>query len=410
MIFWLVAAAMTGLVAAILVPPLMGRTRARSRNRQGLAVYRAHLDELARDRDRGILGEAEAEALRREIERRMLRSGGGEPLPEAKPFEARPALAVAAALLIPAAALALYAWLGQPGLPGQPRLAIAEPPTADAGSADPQAAEVASLVAQLEARMVERPQDPVGWRLLAHAQGSLGRWAESARSYARAVAAGGLDAETLSAWAEALIFAADGVVSPPAEEVLRRALAADPKQPRARYYQGLARLQAGDAAGSLAIWRPLAAEAPADAAWAGFLAERMRMAEALASPPGPSAEEVAAAEDLAPAEREAAIRAMVQRLADRLEKEPADLEGWLRLAHAYGVLKEGERRRAALERAAALAPERADIQLALAQAEAEAGAGDAAAKRLKSLLDRLPAAAPERAEAAAELNRLGDRD
>jgi cytochrome c-type biogenesis protein CcmH len=396
-IFWIVAAALTGLVTALLIPPLMGRTRARSQGRSELAVYRAQLEELARDRARGILGETEADALRREVERRMVRAGRDAPPLEQSPSPPRPAVALAASLLIPAAALALYAWIGRPGLPSQPKVAVAEAPAA---AADPQAAEVASLVAQLEARMAERPQDPVGWRLLGHAQGSLGRWGERARSYARAVAAGGADGETLSGWAEALIFAAGGAVTPPAEEVLRRALIADPAQPRARYYQGLARLQAGDALGALAIWRPLVAEAPADAPWTEFLLPS----------PGPGAEEEAAAEDLSPEEREAAIRAMVQRLADRLEKEPGDIEGWLRLAHSYGVLGQPQERRAALERAATLAPERADIQLSLAREEAGTGAEDAAARRLKSLLDRLPAEAPERAAAQVELNRLGDRD
>ena len=92
------------------------------------------------------------------------------------------------------------------------------------------------------------------------------------------------------------------------------------------------------------------------------------------------------------------------------EEGQRTLEGWLRLAHAYGVLRENEARRAALERAVTLAPDRSDIQLALAEAEADAGAADAAAGRLKSLLERLPAGAPERAAAEAELNRLGDRD
>ena len=314
-------------------------------------------------------------------------------------------MAVAAALLLPAAALALYLALGDPGLPGQSR-ATAGPPQAS----DPEAAEVADLIARLERRMAERPEDPVGWRLLGHAQAGLGRWSASARSYARAVGAGGGDAETLAAWAEALIFASGGTVSPPAAEVLRRALEGDPKEPRARYYQGLAKLQAGDTTGAVALWHALAAEAPQDAPWAAFLEERIRLAEAMTAPPGPGADDVAVAEDLTPEQREAAIRGMVQRLADRLEREPEDLEGWLRLARSYGVLGRPGERRAALERAAGLAPARADIQLELAGAEAAGGATDAAAHRLESLLQSLPQGAPERTAAEAELNRLRDRE
>ena len=406
MIFWLIAALLTGVVAVLLVPPLIGRARARSGGDGALAVYRAQLRELERDRERGLLGDAEAAALRTEIERRMLKIGSATGETETG-WRAGPGAAIAAALLLPAMALALYLALGDPGLPGQSR-STAGP--AQPAASDPQAAEVANLVAQLERRMAERPEDPVGWRLLAHAQGGLGRWAESAQSYARAVAAGGGDAETLAAWAEALIFAAGGTVSPPAAEVLRRALEADAREPRARYYQGLARLQAGDTQGALALWRALAAEAPKDAPWTEFLGERIRLAEAMVAPQAPDAEEVAAAEELAPEEREAAIRGMVQRLAERLQREPGDLEGWLRLAHSYGVLGQDGERRAALERAAGLAPGRADIQLDLAEAEAKAGAGEAAARRLEALLQTLPQGAPERPAAEAQLKRLRDRE
>jgi cytochrome c-type biogenesis protein CcmH len=405
-IFWLIAALLTGLVAALLLPPLIGRARGRApAGEAGLAVYRAQLKELERDRERGIVPDAEAAALRTEIERRMLTLGGDGGGAD-RTWRAGPGGALAAAVLLPAAALALYLALGEPGLRGQPRAGPGQP----APASDPQAAEIGGLIAQLERRMEERPQDPVGWRLLGHAQGGLGRWSESARSYARAVAAGGGDAETLAAWAEALIFAAGGTVSPPAEEILRRALAADPDEPRARYYQGLARLQAGDTAGALQLWRALAAEAPQDAPWAAFLEERIRLAEAMTAPPGPDAEEVAAAEDLTPEEREAAIGAMVQRLADRLEREPEDLEGWLRLAHSYEVLGRAAERRSALERAAGLAPGRADIQLDLAEAEAAAGDAGTAARRLEQLLATLPQDAPERSRAQAQLHRLRDRE
>jgi cytochrome c-type biogenesis protein CcmH len=71
------------------------------------------------------------------------------------------------------------------------------------------------------------------------------------------------------------------------------------------------------------------------------------------------------------ADRAAVIRAMVERLASRLEAQPDDLDGWLRLTRAYGVLGEIEQARTALARAEALvqalpaeAPERAAVAAA----------------------------------------------
>ena len=70
-------------------------------------------------------------------------------------------------------------------------------------------------------------------------------------------------------------------------------------------------------------------------------------------------------------ERTAFIRSMVERLAERLEAEPEDFDGWLRLARAYGVLGEAAKARSALARADALvgglpegAPERARLEAA----------------------------------------------
>ena len=68
-------------------------------------------------------------------------------------------------------------------------------------------------------------------------------------------------------------------------------------------------------------------------------------------PPGPSADDVAAAEQMAPQDRAAMVRSMVERLAERLKRDGSDLEGWLRLVRAYTVM--GDRSRALSAAAAA---------------------------------------------------------
>ena len=55
------------------------------------------------------------------------------------------------------------------------------------------------------------------------------------------------------------------------------------------------------------------------------------------------------------ADRQTMIRTMVQRLADRLQKNPNDLSGWQRLARAYEVLGETETAKDAHARVEALA-------------------------------------------------------
>jgi cytochrome c-type biogenesis protein CcmH len=63
--------------------------------------------------------------------------------------------------------------------------------------------------------------------------------------------------------------------------------------------------------------------------------------------PGPSAADVAAANEMPPEQRNTMVRGMVARLAERLKQDGSDVEGWLRLLRAYMVLGDKDQARAA---------------------------------------------------------------
>jgi len=63
---------------------------------------------------------------------------------------------------------------------------------------------------------------------------------------------------------------------------------------------------------------------------------------------GPSPQDVKAAEAIAPTDRSAMIRGMVDRLANRLEKSPRDADGWIKLIQSRVVLGETELAKQAL--------------------------------------------------------------
>lgn len=65
------------------------------------------------------------------------------------------------------------------------------------------------------------------------------------------------------------------------------------------------------------------------------------------APPGPNASQVAAATQMAPAERNGMIESMVARLAQRMAENGSDVDGWLRLIRAYSVLGERDKALAA---------------------------------------------------------------
>src|SRR3546814_13978534 len=96
---------------------------------------------------------------------------------------------------------------------------------------------------------------------------------------------------------------------------------------------------------AIGVWQSLAEDSPPGSPWPELLQEQIARAagELGIEPPtiarpeepgprGPTAGDVEAAQDMTPEEREAFIRSMVDQPAARLEPEPADPDGWLRLA------------------------------------------------------------------------------
>ncbi len=94
------------------------------------------------------------------------------------------------------------------------------------------------------------------------------------------------------------------------------------------------------------------------------------------------------------------VAGMVARLAARLEDEPDDLDGWLRLGRAYGVLEEHDKAIEAFSRAAALAPQRLEVQVDYAHALLETiDTGGALPQRLVAVMQAIEGLDPDHPEA-----------
>jgi len=334
MLEFLLALLTTATVAALLVPLLRRQIVRRDRLASDTAVYRDQLAEVERERGRGAISVAEAEAARTEIERRLLVAADQDKAePEASASWHR-FLVPTLCLLIPLFALGLYLRAGQPGLPAAPFVARSAPAPDDGASRR----DVAQAIATLRARLAEKPDD----------------------------------VEALSALGEALTHQADGVVTPEAQGLLRRALEKNADDARAMFYLGLADAQGGDSRAALKRWGELEARSPPDAPWLPTVrAEMNRVARAAGlpapaappPPPGPTPEQMQAMQNLSPADRQQAIRGMVEGLEARLqaspgkpEDRPQERDGWLRLANARRVLGENDKAVEAYAKADALAP------------------------------------------------------
>ena len=98
-------------------------------------------------------------------------------------------------------------------------------------------------------------------------------------------------------------------------------------------------------------------------------------------------------------EQIALIESMVERLAERLEQEPEDLEGWVRLSQSYRVLDRMEEARQAIDRAVALAPANVEALVQQANLILSASADGTVPTEATAILRRALELEPDNAEA-----------
>jgi len=385
---WIIAGLLAVLVAALLSWPLFRRPAQTARAEYDLSVYRDQLKEIERDLERGLLDPAQAETARLEIQRRMLAAAeSGTPAPTSATGRRRRVAVAGFALLAPVAGVAFYLVVGAPGTPDFPyaqrttEIAAAQSRTAARDELLRRVPNIDEAIKNLRARLEREPGDLEGWLMLARSNLVLERYDEAAEAYGRAYRLSNRHPDIAGDYAEALITAGDGTVTPEARQVIEGALAADPMNPKARYYLGLAKAQSGDVKGALQDWIDLVALSPPDAPWLAVVREQVARAgevlgvdpmsvapspaaaaltrKAQTTPPegaapGPTLQDMEAAERMSTEDRAAMIRGMVERLALRLQANPNDRDGWRRLARAYEVLGETEKAKDARARAEAL--------------------------------------------------------
>ncbi|MGB3556294.1 MAG: c-type cytochrome biogenesis protein CcmI [Jannaschia sp.] len=363
MLFWIAATALVLICIAAMLPALT--TPPPADDSPDVAVYRDQLAELDRDAERGVLLPEEAEASRAEVARRLL---SADRAAQAHISGWRGSGFVGAALIalvVAGITAAAYLRIGAPGygdMPlaarieavesaraARPSQAVAEAEVPD--RIDDTRPDITRMAAQLSEVLVERPDDLRGWRLAVQTESGLGDLEAAWRAQDRVVAilgAESADAEEFALLAELMILAANGYVSPEAEQAIAAALDRDPSNGTARYFAGLMYAQGGRPDLAWPIWRRLVGESEPNAPWLPPIYAQIEQVASAAGDPtsmdqlprprGPSAEDIEAAGDMSLDERMEMIGGMVQGLSQRLASDGGPASDWARLIIAYGVL------------------------------------------------------------------------
>lgn len=360
---WFVFSVLSAAAVGLMLMSLRPQKTAAGRAELSRAIFEDQLGEIDRDFKRGVISNDEATAARAEVSRNILKASRTATSQVVRRDTVSRTGILLAALLVPAITFGYYAQFGNPDIVS---LSVADR-TAERQERD----EIIGLASRLETELRSHPQGGPsgGWMLLGQTQMRLGNYESAADAFSVVANREEADSAVYSMLAEALIAQEQGVVTPRADAAITRARELDPMNPAGTFYAALSLEQSGQggAAHDLIVERLKLADGyypwmdslvgQANRIGATLGRDPISLAEfaPMEAQPGPSQDDIAAAQEMSEEDRAAFIVSMVDRLATRLENEPNNLDGWLRLANAYSVLGNQEEAVTAFETAVRLA-------------------------------------------------------
>ncbi|WP_131112199.1 c-type cytochrome biogenesis protein CcmI [Sulfuricystis thermophila] len=253
MTFFLIgAAALTLITLALLLWPLRRQSALGEASRREInaAIYRDELAELDRDLATGELSQADYDAAKTELQRRLLEDSQAEAGVADAGLPASRATAAALAITLPLGAALLYFLLGNPAaLNAQASAAMHQQQFSPA--------EIERLVSDFAAKLENEPENYKGWAMLGRSYKALGRFPEAVRAYERTGPLLESSADLLVDYADTLA-AAQGF-DDKTLAVLDRALKLDPAQPQGLWLRGTAAFEAKQYDKAVADWEALLA-------------------------------------------------------------------------------------------------------------------------------------------------------
>lgn len=306
-LFLICAALMLAAALGFVLPPLL-------RVAQPNAFTRKQLKALDDARTAGVLNDDEYEAKREALSATLAGvTTQFAPRPRSTRFAT-----IAIALLLPAAAILLYRYVGNPN---------ALDPAALVAPAD-HGADMEQAIAGLASKLQQDPNDAQGWTLLGRAYEATQRFAQARDALAHAHTLAADNADITVAYAEALALSTPSRrIEGEPRTLLEGVLKSNPDNERGLWLFGISDYQRGHYDEAIATWQHLLAVLPKDSDIVATVQHEIAQAEAerdgrTSSPAGdsasPSAADVAAAEAPASTPRLQVEVALDAKLRDRL--------------------------------------------------------------------------------------------
>lgn len=143
---------------------------------------------------------------------------------------------------------------------------VAQAATLPVESAPPHALapDIQAMVERLAARLQREPENGPGWQMLAKSHAALGRFADAAAAYSKAVALLPPDAGLLADHADVLAMTQSGSFQGEPARLIEKALEIDPRHPKALALAGTNAFKRNDFKEALRCWNKALESVPAD--------------------------------------------------------------------------------------------------------------------------------------------------
>ncbi len=373
-VFWLSILIILAFVCAIFYQTLKKNAVQKEENAD-LKFYKSQLSEIEKDIAKGAIGREEAEQIKVEISRRILKNKNQSLFKFSfQSANSRLKFAFILGVFISFLSFGLYSSLGSLGYfdfsqknrieaakllkETRPSQQEAWDALSDEKTINTPEGEMGEIITKLRKISQERPNDITGLRYLVRTEASLNNFENAAIAQMSLVKLLGEQVltEDLYQLAELMVISLNGYVSPEAEALFRKVLAKDDDNGGALYYLGLmyANLDRPDL--SFEIWRKLLNRGPDDAPWVPLIRHQiMEVAwragknryelppETKIPPNGPTQADIEASDEMTADERQEMISNMVEGLASRLASEGGTSDEWARLIKALSVLGDSDR-------------------------------------------------------------------
>ena len=348
MIFWISITIVTVMVLALVFLPvwrLGGKSGSESTG--DVAFYKSRLQEIDSDVELGRMDESAAEGARAEEARKLLRANRDTATSPQRAAILPRSLLVASALFVPVFSLTVYLLVGSPQ--------VRQTGEQSTANVDLSGQSLENLLAAAEKRLQEDPDDAQGWTVVAPVYVRLNQYEKGVFAYENALRLRGRNPTLIVGLAEAIVLSNEGQITEKSKTLFAEALRLQPLNVTALFYTGMAAYREENWQAARDAWQVMIQNATGNEDWYGVVSARVQeLNTRLEGQPPVQSGGDDLMQGMSQDERREFIEGMVASLAERLQDEPEDREGWLRLVRSYMVLGDRQKAVAAVEDAKAV--------------------------------------------------------